>query len=348
MKQKIILVGSGWATKGFLDRIDHSKYDIFVVSKNKKFVYQPFLAESLVNDKIETSFELQKKYPFITFQENEVYDVDFESQKIILTKNEENNYDYLILAHGAMINDFNIPGLKDHAYILQDQYQAKVIYQVLKQIKPNASIAIIGCGLTGTEIIGHLIDQHKYDIHAIDGLYRPLSAFSQQSSNYIIDFWTDKYINMYFGQIVKNIDKNYVYTHDQCKIKYDLAIWCGGIKINPLSEKINSNLKIHNKFGIPVNKNLEIVQAKNAFACGDCAHSGYSPNAQVSYQQGKYLAKQFNHKWKLKKKPFHFYNKGQVCYIGNKKSIYEKNDLRIDGSLGYIMMKCVKFYIKYL
>ena len=64
--------------------------------------------------------------------------------------------------------------------------------------------------------------------------------------------------------------------------------------------------------------------------------------------EGKYLAKQFNHKWKLKKKPFHFYNKGQVCYIGNKKSIYEKNDLRIDGSLGYIMMKCVKFYIKYL
>ena len=68
MKQKIILVGSGWATKGFLDRIDHSKYDIFVVSKNKKFVYQPFLAESLVNDKIETSFELKKNTHLLLFK----------------------------------------------------------------------------------------------------------------------------------------------------------------------------------------------------------------------------------------------------------------------------------------
>ena len=346
MKQKIILLGSGWGTKGFLDKIDSSKYDIYVISKNKEFVYQPFLSESLVNDQIETSFELKKKYPFITFQENEVIDVDFESQKISMIQNKENNYDYLILAHGAVINDFNIPGLKEHAFVLKDQYQAKKIFQVIKQLKPNSSIVVMGCGLTGTEIIGHLIDQNKYQISAVDGLNKPLSVFSDKSSYDIINFWAKKYVEMYLGQFVTKIDKNYVYTHTSDKISYDLALWCGGIKIHPLSTKINSKLKIHNKFGIPVNKNLQIVQAKNVFACGDCAYSGYSPNAQVAYQQGKYLANQFNNQFKTKK-DFYFHNKGQVCYMGNQQGIYEKDNWRLDSYYGYLMMKCVKFYIKY-
>ena len=68
---------------------------------------------------------------------SEVVDIDFESQKISMIKNKENNYDYLILAHGAIINDFNIPGLKEHAFVLKDQYQAKKIFQELKQLKPN-------------------------------------------------------------------------------------------------------------------------------------------------------------------------------------------------------------------
>jgi NADH dehydrogenase FAD-containing subunit len=57
------------------------------------------------------------------------------------------------------------------------------------------------------------------------------------------------------------------------------------------------------------------------------------PTAQVAYQQGKYLANQFNHKLtntniktnintKIKSNEFVFENKGQFCYIGKNKSVF--------------------------
>ena len=347
MKHKIILVGSGWATKGFLDKIDSSKYDIVVISKSTDFVYQHFLSEAVTCDKIETSFNLVQKYPFITFIENEVKHIDFTSKHINTVQSQENkDYDYLILAHGSIINDFNIKGMKENAFFLKDHHDAHCLFNKLGSLKDGAHIAIIGSGLTGTEIMGHLLDTHKYNIHVIDGLSKPLNSFSLDTSQYVMDIMLKNNISTYFNQFVKNIDSSTITTHVGQKINYDLAIWCGGIKIHPLSEKINKQLKIDNKFGIVVEKNLQVTHAKNVFACGDCAYSGYVPSAQVAYQQGEYLAKQFNSDFK-KKKDFQFKNKGQVCYVGNKKAVYEKDGIRLDGTLGYIMMKCVKLYIKY-
>ena len=62
------------------------------------------------------------------------------------------------------------------------------------------------------------------------------------------------------------------------------------------------------------------------FAIGDCAYSGYPPTAQVAYQQGIYLAKQFNNRFENSKE-FHFQDKGQIAYIGNSKSIYQNNKI---------------------
>ena len=49
IKKKIYIVGSGWATKGFLDSIDYTLYDVHVLSNDENFIYQPFLASSLLN-----------------------------------------------------------------------------------------------------------------------------------------------------------------------------------------------------------------------------------------------------------------------------------------------------------
>ena len=60
MKKKIYIVGSGWATKGFLDTIDFNLYDVHVLSNNENFVYQPFLASSLLKNE-STIINLKEK-----------------------------------------------------------------------------------------------------------------------------------------------------------------------------------------------------------------------------------------------------------------------------------------------
>ena len=57
-------------------------YEIYIISNNEKFIYQPILANYLLNDD-KIDFELSKKYPLIKFEKNEVIDFDFEKNQII-------------------------------------------------------------------------------------------------------------------------------------------------------------------------------------------------------------------------------------------------------------------------
>lgn len=346
MKKKIYIIGSGWATKGFLDTIDFDLYDIHVISNNENFVYQPFLAYSLLN-KENVSFNLKNKYPKIIFEKENVKDFDFKNNQVITEFKKSEKYDYLLLCHGSVINDFNIKGLKENSYYLKNEHDALKIKNNIKKMPNNANIAVMGCGLTGSEIIGHLIDSNKYNIHAIDGLPNPLNIFNQNIRLYTLDLWRKNNINLYFGSFVKNMDNKVINLCNGKKIEYDLAIWCGGIKIHPLSILINKKLDYKNNYGIHVNEFLKIEKLDNVWALGDCAHSGYAPNAQVAYQQGKYLAKNFNNKLENIKK-FNFQNKGQVCYIGNNEAVYQNEDVGFAGLLGYGMMKLVKIYTKFL
>lgn len=369
MKKKIYIIGSGWATKGFLDNIDFNLYDVNVISNNENFVYQPLLASSLLN-KEKISSNLKEKYPSIKFEKANVTDFNFENNKVITQFKESEKYDYLILCHGSVINDFNIQGLKENSYYLKNDYDALEIKNIISKLPNNSHIAIMGCGLTGSEIIGHLIDNNnklniklsnyidgliffdkienkKYNVHAIDGLPSPLNIFNEKIRSYTIDLWKNYNINLHFGSFVKNMDDKHIYLNNGKEIKYDLGIWCGGIKIHPLSILINKKLDYNNRFGIPVNKYLKIDKLDNVWAVGDCAYSGSPPNAQVAYQQGKYLSYTFNNKFRNIKE-FKFKNRGQVCYVGNNEAVYQIGDYGFGGILGYGMMKLIKLYTKFL
>ena len=50
--KKIIIVGFGWASIGFLQNIDTKKYDITLISKTDHFLYTPLLAQNIKYDEI--------------------------------------------------------------------------------------------------------------------------------------------------------------------------------------------------------------------------------------------------------------------------------------------------------
>jgi NADH:ubiquinone reductase (non-electrogenic) len=201
------------------------------------------------------------------------------------------------------------------------------IKKELLKLNKDSNIVIIGCGPTGSEMIGNLIDYNKFNIYAIDGLSKPLNMYSDEISSYVLKIWKDNNVNLYFNNFVNKIDKQSIYLNNN-KINYDLAIWCGGIKKNQLTNNINNQLNNNCKFGIPVTPFLNVINnltnknylnyTDNVYALGDCAYSKNPPTAQIAYQQGKYLADNFNKDFK-NLKPFKPKNKGQICYIGDKK-----------------------------
>ena len=330
--KKVIIIGSGWASSTFIKDIDTNKYEVNVISPTKNFVYTPLLANNVIKD-----FNLSqdiKKLNKITYKEDELVNIKYDQNQIITKKKFKYEYDYLILAHGSSINTFNIEGVKENCFTIKNDYDSKLIREKISNLKPGAKIAVIGCGLTGTEIIGNLIDYNKFNIYAIDGLSVPLNTFNQSISKYTLNFWKNNNVNINLNNFVSKIDSKNIFFKEK-KINYDMAIWCGGVKISPLSIYINKTLGLENRFGIPVNKNLKVENTKNIFAIGDCAYSGNPPTAQVASQQGKYLANYFNNDFK-DVRPFNFHSKGQICYIGGGNSVYQNNNIIFKGRLtGY-------------
>lgn len=340
-KPTIIVIGLGWGSASFIKNINTDKYNVKVYSINNKFIYTPLLAQNIKNNK---ALVLHGKdiNDEVIFESREIYDVDFVN-KFILDKNNKIKYDYLIFSHGADVNTFNIPGVKEHCYFIKDDIQVNNLRKQISSLPLNSHIAVIGCGLTGAETIGTLLDFNKFNIHAIDALPRPLMMFDEKLSNFTLRLWKNNNIKLYMNHMVSSINNNSIEFKNNSNLKYNLAIWCGGIKKAPLTDKILTKLNLSNNKGIPVNNFLKVENTKNVFAIGDCAVTGFPPTAQVAYQEGQYLAKQFNSNFKHKEH-FNFNNKGQIGYIGLNQSIVQIPYFQSGGNLIYYLNKGIHLY----
>ena len=341
---KIILIGCGWAGSSFLKNINSEKYDVTLISLNSNFIYTPYIVDSIFKEK-NINYDARKLNKF-NYIEGNVNDINFEENKISLFSSQmgskEIKYDYLVLAHGSSTNTFNIPGVDENCLFLKDNNDLDLIKEKLKNLKFNSNIAVIGCGLTGSDLIGNLIDYKKFNIYAIDGLKLPLSTFNNYISNSVIDLWKNNNVNLLFNNFVKKLDNKKIYFKDK-EINYDLVFWCGGIKPSKLSLNINKKLFLNCKFGIPVNKYLLVNNTKNVYAIGDCGYNKNPQTAQVAYQEGEYLAKNFN-KDILNQKPFTFSNKGQISYVGDGKSVYQNNYFYGHGKIYTLIGNFINIY----
>ena len=325
-KPHISIIGFGWGCVSFLKYIDYDKYDITVFTKDPNFHFTPLLSNQVNNDySITQNIEKYK----INHETTEVHNVDFQSNEIIVSGDHKYPFQYLLFSHGGEINTFGIPGVTEHCYFLKTSDDAKKIRNEIQnrlRDQDDVHINIVGCGLTGSEIVGNLLDLQNPKIHitAIDGLPRPLNIFPPEIGDYTQTFWRENGVQTRFNYFLKNIDSDELTIQnkeDSQTLKYDISIWCGGIKSNPLSQIVNRELGLKCRFGIPVNRFLEVN--KNVFAIGDCA---VFPNriplsAQVAYQQGRYLAERFNNDFRGNDE-FQFKDKGKIGYIGSGQSVF--------------------------
>ena len=109
----IVIIGFGWASIGFIQNIDTSKYNVTLISKNDHFLYTPLLAQNIKENRkitIHTN-QLNKKF---SFKKEIVKDINFNNNLV-----NKNKYNYLILSHGSEVNTFNIPGVQENTYYLK-------------------------------------------------------------------------------------------------------------------------------------------------------------------------------------------------------------------------------------
>lgn len=341
-KKTICVVGSGWGGYTFVKHINHSKYNVKVISPDKQFTYTPLLSKLATHGNIHITKNIEKanKQSNTNFIQDSIVDVNFKNKNIIGNNGEKYDYDYLVLAHGAIVNTFGIDGVDEHCNFLKKYDDAEKLRNKLNNLNNNARIAIIGTGPVGSELIGHLLKRNnfKFDIFAIDGLPKPLNMCSDDLSNYTMNLWKNNGVKMYFNNFVKSIDDKNISFND-FKLSYDVAVWCGGVKMNQLTKTLLGKLGISSRRGIPINQYLKVKSdtCNDVFAVGDCCDYDNNdvkllPLAQVAAQQGEYLANEFNTDF-AKNKKFNYNDNGLLCFVGDNNSVYQNKYFEIKGKI---------------
>ena len=129
---KVMILGTGWASFRVLADIDTKKTDVTVVSPRNHLLFTPMLASSALGTVNQRSI-CQPVRPLVakknaTYYESAVVAIDKATKKVkCRTVGGEEYmlpYDKLVVGVGFQPNDFNIPGVKEHALFMKETADA--------------------------------------------------------------------------------------------------------------------------------------------------------------------------------------------------------------------------------
>ncbi|GGP25555.1 NAD(P)/FAD-dependent oxidoreductase [Silvimonas amylolytica] len=228
------------------------------------------------------------------------------------------HYDTLVLAVGAVCNDFGTPGVQENAMQLNtpveaDRLRKRLLAQSFIVGTTNdplreLRISIIGAGPTGVELaaeIHHAITEaHNYGsrlspdqlrISIIEAAPRILSGAPESLSVYATEELKARNIAVLTSSKVQEVQPTQVVLADGRNIESDIIVWAAGVKAAPWLSTLG--LQTNRNGQIEVTSVLQTVSDKHIFAMGDCAFStdgeGGPPlaaTAQVAHQQARWLA----------------------------------------------------------
>jgi NADH:ubiquinone reductase (non-electrogenic) len=184
-------------------------------------------------------------------------------------------YDYLVLAVGSVPNTFGIPGVVEHACFFKEIQDAVRFRREASERFERASLpditperarelltfVFVGAGPTGVELAAELHDMVQQDIarlypasllehvsiEIVDLQDFVLSTYDRRIAEYATAQFKRQNIKLHLGVQVKAVEANTLVLADKKtgetrRIDFGICVWCTGIKMNPLCEKLISDL----------------------------------------------------------------------------------------------------------
>ncbi|RMZ86485.1 hypothetical protein DV736_g6290, partial [Chaetothyriales sp. CBS 134916] len=182
-RQRVVILGSGWAGYVLSQQLDTSKYSVLVVSPRPYFVFTPLLNDSAVGTlEFRNVLEsLRKRDHRIEYLQGWADDVNLVDQTITVEPSvlDENvGTALLIIAVGCYSQTFNTKGVKENAMFMKDVNDARRVRRRILDLFELAKMpfisdttkayllhfAIVGGGPTGVEFAACLSDLISDDL----------------------------------------------------------------------------------------------------------------------------------------------------------------------------------------
>ncbi len=374
--KSIIVIGGGYAGLQAVEELaKNPSNQIKLFDKNPYHYMQTDVYDLIANegDFADVTVDL---YSFcvgfcssVEFIKEEVVDIDFKT-KIVISKDQNYQYDFIVLAVGARTKFFsNIIGLQEYGYGIKALHRAMYFKQkfemsLFKKLDQGGryceplTIVIAGGGLSGVEIAAQMASFASDFYKNNNFTCRKLNIVLVNSGDEILKGLDKKLVHQsqkhldklgvitITNQKVVEITQDKVTLSDGDIIMMDYMIFAGGVEPNGLVHTLD--IKKNSMGYIEVDQYLKSTEYEDTFVVGDCAtiyENGHPipPTADVAEQMGVLSAQNINasiNKRELKKHSIK--SRGILIALGRGYAVGKLFGIYIKGYPAYMVKKLVE------
>jgi NADH:ubiquinone reductase (H+-translocating) len=376
-RKRVVIVGGGFAGIAAAHALRHADAEVVLIDRRNHHIFQPLLYQvaTAVLSPAEIAApirQLEVKQRNLNVLLAEVTGVDLADRTIKASSPgvgvRKIAFDYLVVATGMRPSYFGhdefaryAPGLKtlnDAETIRGKILGAFELAEATENESERArqmTFVLVGAGPTGVELAASLaqmvrvtlrgnfrrIDPAKSTIILLDAGNRILPTFAESLSRRVTRRLSKLGVKVRTGVKVETVDEQGVVAGGN-RIPSATVLWTAGVAASPLPKMLGG--KTDRAGRALVGPALNVVEAPGVFVVGDAAsvmQKGHPvPGvAQAAIQQGQYVGRLIAKELKGRKvkRPFRYFDKGNMAVVGKNYAVLEKGWLRTGGFLTWLV-----------
>lgn len=386
----VLILGGGFAgvqaahTLGRLMKRKQSEESIRIglVSDQNYVVFQPMLPEvaGASLSPLHVINPIRRLCPHAEVYRGAVKQVHLKQRTLTVqtghfTGSRELSFDHLVFALGAHIDLSRVPGMPEHAFLMQNVGDAMKLRTTVVSRMEEANVAldpikkkelltfvVVGGGYSGVETAGQILDllngMHRYYHHIEQKDFRVVLVHSQSHllptlSNRLGDYAArvlqKRGLEIMLNQRVKAVTARRAYLSSGDVIHTNTIVCTVGNAPHTLIQTLCAEYGLGNQRGrIETDSYLRVLNSHHVWAAGDCAAiplqgGGYCPGtAQFAMRQGKLLGKNIAATIRHQPlKPFRFQGVGELAAIGHRQAVASIFGLKFSGFTAWWLWRSV-------
>jgi len=376
-RKRVVIIGGGFAGIAAARALRHADAEALLIDRRNHHIFQPLLYQvaTAVLSPAEIAAplrELEAKQRNVSVLLAEVTGVDVACRTIEATAPgvgvRKIAFDYLVVATGMHPNYFGhdefakfAPGLKSLGDA--ETIRAKILgaFELAATTEDEGERArqmtfvLVGAGPSGVELaasLAHLvqvtlrgnfrrIDPAQASIILLDAGKRVLPTYAESLSRKVAKHLEKLGVKVMMDVKVETVDEQGVIAGGS-RIPSATVLWTAGVAASPIPKMLGT--KIDRAGRALVDPFLRAVDAAGIFVVGDAAsvmQNGHPvPGvAQAAIQEGRYVGRLIAKELKGRKvkRPFSYFDKGNMAVVGKNYAVLERGWLRTSGFLTWLV-----------
>jgi NADH dehydrogenase len=338
MAPRLVVVGGGAGGLELATRLGdkygkRSRARVTLIDRSRTHLWKPLLHEvaagSMDMHQHQLDYLAQARWHHFTFVLGALAGLDRTAKEILVApvKDDEGEvilperrvaYDKLVIAIGCESNDFNTPGVREHAFTLDNAWQAHLFHRRLVNACFHANfandgrvldIAIVGAGATGVELAAELhntvrvlaayglenfVPARQIRLSIVEAGPRILPGLPDHIAEGTLTVLKDLGVSVYTGDKAVEVTAEGVRTASGKLVRGDFTVWAAGIRCPEVLKDLGG-LESNRLNQLVVKPTLQTTRDDDIYAIGDCAAAPWvegrnvPPRAQAAHQQSSHL-----------------------------------------------------------